>query len=43
MKPISILPVFANSPIDLTDMDNDRSLEIVAKFEDNSIIVYRLN
>ncbi len=36
-------PVFANSPIDLTDMDNDRSLEIVANFEDNSIIVYRLN
>lgn len=36
-------PVFANSPIDLTDMDNDRSLEIVAKFEDNSLIVYSLN
>jgi hypothetical protein len=36
-------PVYANSAIDLTDMDNDRSIEIVGKFEENSIIVYQIN
>jgi hypothetical protein len=42
-EPISNFPVFANSPIDLTDIDNDRSIEFVAKYEDNSIIAYRMN
>jgi hypothetical protein len=36
-------PVYASSAIDLTDIDNDRSIEIVGKFEDNSIIVYSMN
>jgi hypothetical protein len=36
-------PVYSNSSIDLTDMDNDRSIEIVGKFEENSIIVYQIN
>ncbi len=35
-------PVYSNSAIDLTDMDNDRSIEIVGKFEENSIIVYQI-
>jgi hypothetical protein len=36
-------PVYSNSAIDLTDMDNDRSIEIVGKFEENSLIVYTIN
>ena len=36
-------PVYSSSSIDLTDMDNDRSIEIVGKFEDNSLIVYQIN
>ncbi len=36
-------PVYSNSAIDLTDMDNDRNIEIVGKFEENSIIVYSMN
>ncbi|PIF01585.1 MAG: ribonuclease HII [Maribacter sp.] len=42
-KPISSFPVFGSSPIDLTDMENDRKLEIVVKDQANSIIVYQLN
>ena len=42
-KPISNFPVFGNSLIDLTDMDNDRKLELVAKDQDNSLIVYKMN
>ncbi|GGD54510.1 ribonuclease HII [Muriicola marianensis] len=41
--PFAGFPVYANSPIDLSDMDNDRKVEIVAKFEENSLIVYSLN
>ncbi|NNJ88049.1 MAG: ribonuclease HII, partial [Eudoraea sp.] len=36
-------PVYSSSPIDLTDLDNDRSIEIVGKFEENSLIVYTIN
>ncbi len=36
-------PVYSSSSIDLTDIDNDRSIEIVGKFEENSIIVYTIN
>jgi len=42
-KPIPNFPVFGSSLIDLTDMDNDKNLELVAKDQDNSIIVYKLN
>ena len=42
-KSIPNFPVFGNSLIDLTDMDNDRKLELVAKDQDNSLIVYKLN
>ncbi len=36
-------PVYSSSSIDLTDIDNDRSIEIVGKFEENSLIVYTIN
>ncbi|PRX56017.1 ribonuclease HII [Flagellimonas meridianipacifica] len=42
-KSIPNFPVFGNSLIDLTDMENDRKLEIVAKDQENSLIVYKLN
>ncbi|WP_240740235.1 ribonuclease HII [Flagellimonas allohymeniacidonis] len=41
-KPISNFPVFGNSLIDLIDMDNDRNLELVAKDQENSLIVYKM-
>ncbi|NER11740.1 hypothetical protein SAMN06265375_10511 [Muriicola jejuensis] len=41
--PFTGFPVYANSPIDLSDIDNDRRVEIAAKFEENSLIVYSLN
>jgi hypothetical protein len=41
--PFAGFPVYANSPVDLSDMDNDRKVEIAAKFEENSLIVYSLN
>ncbi|AEM69816.1 ribonuclease HII [Allomuricauda ruestringensis DSM 13258] len=42
-EPIPNFPVFGSSLIDLTDMDNDRRLELVAKDQDNSLIVYKIN
>ena len=36
-------PVYSASSIDLSDIDNDRNIEIVGKFEDNSLIVYTIN
>ena len=42
-KPIPNFPVFGSSLIDMVDMDNDRKLEIVAKDQDNSLIVYKMN
>ncbi len=42
-KSISNFPVFGNSIIDLADIDNDRKLELVAKDQENSIIVYKMN
>ncbi|NNC60976.1 MAG: ribonuclease HII [Eudoraea sp.] len=41
--PFPNFPVYAASPIDLSDIDNNRSIEIAAKFEENSLIVYSLN
>ncbi|MBA6315128.1 ribonuclease HII [Cellulophaga baltica] len=43
LKSIQNFPVFGNSSIDLLDMDNDKKLEFVAKDQENSIIVYRIN
>lgn len=42
-EPIFNFPVPGNSIIDLIDMDNDHKLELVAKDQDNSIIVYKIN
>ncbi|MEQ5790493.1 ribonuclease HII [Muricauda sp. NFXS6] len=42
-KPIPNFPIFGSSLIDLTDMDNDKKLELVAKDQDNSLIVYTIN
>nr|WP_299388102.1 ribonuclease HII [Allomuricauda sp.] len=42
-KPIPNFPVFGSSLVDMVDMDNDRKLELVAKDQENSIIVYRMN
>ncbi|WP_411032401.1 ribonuclease HII [Spongiimicrobium sp. 3-5] len=42
-KPIQNFPVYGTSVIDLTDIDNDRKLELVAKDLENSLIVYRMN
>jgi len=42
-EPIAGFPVFGGSLIDLTDMDNDKKLELVAKDRDNSLIVYSIN
>ncbi|WP_222981459.1 ribonuclease HII [Flagellimonas meishanensis] len=42
-EPIANFPVFGSSLIDLTDMDNDKKLELVAKDQDNSLIVYKMN
>jgi hypothetical protein len=41
--PFRNFPVYAASVIDLSDMDNDRKVDIAAKFEENSLIVYSLN
>ncbi|MCK5442533.1 MAG: ribonuclease HII [Maribacter sp.] len=42
-KSISNFPVFGASFIDLTDMENDRKLELVTQDQKNSIIIYQLN
>ena len=42
-KPISNFPVFGSSTIDMTDIENDRKLEIVCQDQKNSIIVYQMN
>lgn len=42
-KPIPNFPVFGNSLIDLIDMDNDKKLELVAKDQENSLILYKMN
>lgn len=41
--PISDFPVFGTSPMDLTDMENNRKLEVVTQDQKNSIIVYQMN
>ncbi|MBT8285643.1 MAG: ribonuclease HII, partial [Flavobacteriaceae bacterium] len=41
--PFPNFPVYVASPIDLSDIDNNRSIEIAAKFEENSLIVHTIN
>ena len=42
-KGISNFPVYGSSIIDLFDINRDNKLELVAKDQENSIIVYTLN
>ncbi len=42
-KPISNFPVYGSSIIDMVDMDGDKKLELVAKDQENSIIVYKIH
>ena len=42
-KPIANFPVYGSSLIDMVDIDGDRKLELVAKDQENSIIVYKIN
>ena len=42
-KPIHNFPVYGNSTIEMDDMDNDQSIEVIVKDQDNSIIVYKIN
>ncbi|WP_350293808.1 ribonuclease HII [uncultured Croceitalea sp.] len=42
-KPISNFPVYGSSLIDMVDIDGDKKLELVAKDQENSIIVYKIN
>ncbi len=41
--PIPNFPVYGTSPIDLTDMENDKKPELVSKETDNSLMVQRIN
>ncbi|MFX0558571.1 ribonuclease HII [Maribacter sp. CXY002] len=42
-KSIPDFPIYGTSIIDMTDMDNDRKLEVVTQDQKNSIIVYQMN
>lgn len=42
-KPISNFPVYANSEIDLNNIDKDDALELITKGDDRAIIVYEIH
>ncbi len=42
-KPIPNFPIFGTSTIDLTDIDNDRRLEVVVKNQTNSLTIYAMD
>lgn len=42
-KPIQNFPVYGNSAIEMADIDNDNTLEIVVKGDDQSLIIYEIN
>ena len=42
-KPIADFPVYGTSLIDLSDIDRDKKIEVVAKDQENSVIVYQIN
>ncbi|MCG2459818.1 ribonuclease HII [Flavobacteriaceae bacterium F89] len=42
-EPIPNFPVYGTSPIDLSDMDNDKKPELVSKETDNSLMVQKIN
>ena len=39
-KPIANFPVYANSPLELGNIDKDSALEVITKGDNNAIIVY---
>lgn len=41
-KPIANFPVYANSQLELNNIDKDNSLEVITKGDDNAIIVYKI-
>ena len=41
-RSVSSFPVYGNSRADMADMDNNSSLELVTKDQDNSLIVYSI-
>ncbi|WP_204347034.1 ribonuclease HII [Psychroserpens algicola] len=41
-KPIANFPVYANSELELSNIDKDNALEVVTKGDDNSVIVYEI-
>ncbi|WP_040281148.1 DUF3352 domain-containing protein [Psychroserpens damuponensis] len=41
-KPIANFPVYANSQLELGNIDKDRSLEVITKGDNNAIIVYEI-
>ncbi|WCO01035.1 ribonuclease HII [Psychroserpens ponticola] len=42
-KPINNFPIYGNSSIEMDDIDNDKSIEVIVKGDDNSIIIYEIN
>lgn len=42
-KLINNFPVYGNSSIEMDDIDNDKSIEVIVKGDDNSIIIYEIN
>ncbi|MDG5492625.1 ribonuclease HII [Psychroserpens sp. SPM9] len=41
-KPIANFPVYANSSLELNNIDKDRALEVITKGDDDAIIVYEI-
>jgi hypothetical protein len=42
-EPIAGFPVSGNSPADLADIDNDRTLEMVVRTKPDTFTLYRIN
>ncbi|MBR9846663.1 MAG: ribonuclease HII, partial [Algicola sp.] len=42
-KPIKNFPIYGNSSIEMDDIDNDKSIEVIVKGDDKSIIIYEIN
>jgi hypothetical protein len=41
-KPIANFPIYANSQLELNNIDKDSALEVIAKGDNNAIIVYEI-
>jgi len=41
-KPIANFPVYANSSLELNNIDKDRALEVITKGDNNAIIIYEI-